>query len=657
MFTGILFTSLVPAAIAQPMCFPTAGGVPGQPGVPNWWNEAPPALTDDPRWRGCMQVGHNGDAAEARALYQIDGADKYLVLSWNVKSDPGFAGDPGATPSTGTPFDAVFVGLYNEDTVTPANSKGLLIRAWRRATTSTTSGPSGSAYDIKVKYLDSTTAGGWSDLTTAPPVPIWMTTDGRLDTTCDGGAPPTCDKWVMRMRLKLNAAGTTSATGASDPVDGIPVGTTFKMFWDFQVENAGLAAHYKWPTTLADVDESAAPPTYPDVSTWGQFQIGTSPPCMSGISIASSQIDVVTTPPTGQPHRISVSGSNVFHARPTNGSGASLGAGAIKAKFRVADWGSAVGDSPSWRTVPGCDAATGTGASVGIGGQWDLNCNWSLSAEDKCAYDPANFTCTPSVASRHNHQCVLVELSTTSVPLYFSTASTYRNMDFVPASRFERDARVDIAGLAGLGGGATTRDVYLYVETRNMPATIDDKPAEQPQGENGGEAPANRLNADFRKRLEIPEGRPIDAKTSERLQAAVAAGAITHDDVAKIMPTYIVHVWHDTGRKTKTGTPIIESQPSFGYFVSHDGDLTGWKHSIQGKGVTLSPVPNSRNFYKLAVAEGGSAVVTTVIESVEKQTTPPPVPPKIPWWVWLVFVLILIIVIYLVRRPRNTSPV
>jgi hypothetical protein len=637
------------AAHAQPMCFPSAGSVPGQPGLPDWWSVTPPADADDPRWRGCLSVDHSADQAQFRSMIQdVSATEKYLVLSWAVKVDPGFV-------SAG---DVLYVGLYNEDAAIPANSKGNLIKISRQASTTTVAGPFGTAWTAALKYRDNTTSGGWSDVTSiSPPIPSWLSADGRLDATCDGGSPPTCNQWLVRLRVKLNASGTTATTGASDPTAGIPVGTSFKMFWDLQVESSGLIIHHKWPygptpgPIVTDVDETASPPSYPALTTWGGAQFGASPPCLAGISIGSSQIDVVTTPATGSPHWISVTGTNAMHARPSNGTGLSQGGGAIKARFRVADWGSAVGDSPSWRTVTGCEAATGSG-TVGLGGQWDLTCNWNgtgnLSPTEQCAYDPAHFSsCSPMPAQRYQHQCILVDLTAVTGPFVFSPASDYRNFDFVHASTFQRDARVDIAGLPAVGGGAANRDVYLYVETKNMPAVVD------PSGGKGDGQNPGGLDPALRKRLELPAG-PIDEKTAARLQSMVAAGQLRLADVEKIMPTYLVHVWHDTGKKNAAGAKIIEAQPSFGYFVSHDGALTGWKHQLAGKGVTLTAVPNSHDFYRLAVTEGGSAEITTTITSLPDATPTPPV--SIPWWLILLLLLILLVVAILFRRKKAPPP-
>ena len=49
------------------------------------------------------------------------------------------------------------------------------------------------------------------------------------------------------------------------------------------------------------------------------------------------------------------------------------------------------------------------------------------------------------------------------------------------------------------------------------------------------------------------------------LRTLVANGQLTFVDVAKVMPTYAVYVWHDTGTtvRTATGTSkVLQPQPA-----------------------------------------------------------------------------------------------
>src|SRR5205814_8949135 len=69
-----------------------------------------------------------------------------------------------------------------------------------------------------------------------------------------------------------------------------------------------------------------------------------------------------------------------------------------------------------------------------------------------------------------DHQCMLVELET-DLSLTFVNNSIYRNMDIVQTmSPYRRMAQISVVGLKPIQSDVSTRDVFLYVETRNMPA-------------------------------------------------------------------------------------------------------------------------------------------------------------------------------------------
>ena len=88
------------------------------------------------------------------------------------------------------------------------------------------------------------------------------------------------------------------------------------------------------------------------------------------------------------------------------------------------------------------------------------------------------------------------------------------------------------------------------------------------------------------------------------------------DQQADYEPTYVVHAYYDTGRTvTRNGRTQIVLQPmtSYGYFMKHEGDLTGWKHHIEGAQlVEIHP-----DYYKLAVSNDGATTVKSTIEAVE----------------------------------------
>jgi opacity protein-like surface antigen len=103
-----------------------------------------------------------------------------------------------------------------------------------------------------------------------------------------------------------------------------------------------------------------------------------------------------------------------------------------------------------------------------------------------------------------------------------------------------------------------------------------------------------------------------------RADAATTAGATTAAaaDRDRPLPSYRVHVYRDTGKVLSIGGtthPVLSYQTSFGYNVTHQGEVEGWRHEIEGAGlVKLAP-----NWYRIQVPNGGEVPVTTKIEAVE----------------------------------------
>ena len=275
---------------------------------------------------------------------------------------------------------------------------------------------------------------------------------------------------------------------------------------------------------------------------------------------------------------------------------------------------------------------------------------------------------------------MLVELSKVplgggTVPaLFFSSDSAVRNMDFVHNSRFEGKADIDIRGLPALAN-SPTRDVYLYVKTRNLP----------PHGEKAIELPLRQMEAARRVAAAPPKNdgklppimehddkqlsvaAPIkthaaattraassrslssDLAVAQPSAAAIAAAAAAapaaataqvpppvddtlakspYEHLAEVWPTYEVHAYHDTGRTIVLNGKkhkLVEPMVPFGYFVEHEGPLYGFVHSLAAKnGAELEQLAD--NFYRVHVPNGGSVQLTTVIESQDKPKVvePPP---------------------------------
>jgi hypothetical protein len=643
MLTILVGTLYSRKAEAQTYCFPTAIGVPGQPGPPDWWTSPQPL--DDPRWQGALgNTTGAGDQAEFRALTYSDGAKDYVLLFLQVKADPGPAGSG----------DVIFFGLSDG----LAGGVSNVIRLVRGGSSSTAAeGTTPPAADVNIRYLN---AGTWIDV---PAKPAWLTADTRINQTCSG-APAICDTWTYRVRVPIDPAAT-----ADNPANGVKIAAAgFKAWSEMKVASVdGVGTSYttrhKWPPTAPNAGGS--PETYPDPTSvnWNAAKLGAGGACAAGVSLIASHIEV-TNSGTASGHEISVINPNTFHVRPLNGMATAVNDQGISANLRIANWGSAVGDSPSWEPIPApsvnCAAASGPGAGdIGSGSQFDLTCTWTLTDLQKCTYRPDLYNAgnTPACATmppaKYRHQCILAKLSLSPgspVPVFFSRESAWRNMDFVNASRFERQAEIDIRGLAPTA--EPQRDVYIYVKAQNMPDKV--APDDEKDAATSPLDPAANPNVKNRGRAALPalrKGR-VGTKEAAALQRLLSAGQISLDQIAEVMPTQTLYVWYDTGKKDGPAK-ILEPMPSFGYFVAHDGTLTGWDHSVAGIGAALTQV--GPHFYRLAVPHNGSAKVNTVIVANEgNEPGPAPSPPRPPWF-WIAVglgILLLLVILFLLLRPK-----
>ena len=327
------------------------------------------------------------------------------------------------------------------------------------------------------------------------------------------------------------AVNVTYDTAAGSPL-GTELGGPVTRVW-YQVAryepgfpDALLTAREKWPLTSDGWDEVSLTN---DVTKWAPLHLGTTDPaCPGGIDITPEAIgtapDVAGMP--GTTVTWGAGAENTFEAYPSyTGSGVTPSAGVIKASFRIADWGSTIGDSnTSWKNIlpaPGTVDCDATGKIL-----------WPCGGASGVACPTLTGT------SPLSDQCMLVQLFVGSGPaatsVHFLRDSARRNLRFVHLSRFEDKARISVEGLAPLAG-TTDRDVYIYVKTHNMPATTTNR----------------KPPPDLKTVLNPPPSQPT--KDNTRAGAAGQPGVTPtypvpfFDRVSSALPTYEVHVYHTTG--------------------------------------------------------------------------------------------------------------
>jgi len=562
----------VSPAKAQTTCIPPAEGVPPFYNPPHWWDNVPPQPAhatelDDPRWAGAAAITYGTGAAE-QVIFRALNDGTSLYLSWRIKAPP--AGAPNQ--------NVVYVGFRQV-------SGGDAIIKVQLTSLATTPTPVAVAQEIFLRNPDGT-AGA-----TVIPTPTWLSSTTRAWVN-----NPDANSWAVQMRVPISSAGLSSGINLNPGAGTI----VFPMWFEVLIGTPTTpTVADTWPRLNVEVTTQSALPfadLYPDpagATPWLPFRLSPTADatCTDGVSLTyfnigttnspSSQIRYLEVPPNPGPKPI-----NTFFAAPTNKTASPIPANTIKARFRIANWGSnpidweaGVPPAELWADVPNPGgtilenrAAIAPGATADS--LSDIRFDWPLTNTELIPFRDG---------TKPRDQCMLVELS--GGGLTFINRSIYRNMDVVSASKFKRDAEINILKLPPIPGGGPKRDIYLYLEILNMPSKIDQR--SQP------------------------------SRTSDLL---ARAGSV-EPGLDKTMPTYRVHVYYDTGKKITTGgvsRPILHRQASFGYYVTHSGPMIGWRYALEGA-EEIAP-----NWYKIAIPNDGKATVTTTIEAVEPGVVTPP---------------------------------
>ena len=399
-------------ARAAPVCIPTAIGVPGEPGPPEWWGVVT-GRKDDPRWRGSMGVGHAMDRGRFRALYAQENGTDYLYLNWEIRGDAGGVGqefihfgfvDPVTT--TGHAFTITIP----TPTATPADQAPIIPSQvqWRKKLAT---GVAWSALQL-------------TDASTAP----WFQNTGRYWVDCSGN----CDSFTVQLRIPIDPAATVL-----DISGGLPLPDNFLFWYDMTVTPNGappVTVHHTFPEGHPFSAGNFTNPAYPSASDWAQTKIKSAVDCLPGVTLSESQIFVTHGASAEQTRTVTT--ENTFHAAPTNDTGGLLAGDAVTARFRIANWDQAAANA-TWDPVPGCDTATGSG-SVGVGADFDLACTWNPDMNALCDYRPAGSPGTFSPwdvcigpGTRSKDQWVIVDLSAGpggSSDVFFAVASAGRDI-------------------------------------------------------------------------------------------------------------------------------------------------------------------------------------------------------------------------------------
>lgn len=620
-------------------CIPSFSGAPYSTATTlNWWDVAAPdpvadpagatrSYPDDPDWLYGFSSSH-GDGGTPHVTFRALSGERnettYLLLSWVVFVDI----NPVAGNLNGDGVD-LFLANGNE---------GIIVKMRLPSTSSTDTQPSKRRPpSIQCKRY---TGGVEGDPIGADPTYATDTARCWIDYQSPSSSQKV--KWAIQIAVPIGSySNLFEGTGLQQEVT-LPVGSAFKFWYNVHSlsytdgNNVDQEAQYPWPQTNIYPSTDHTIPTSAEGFAPADLivQPSNSSVCAQGITLDMNQIRVFdeagTTDRFGQvavdlekngsgqyvnnpPRHDLPKYHNMLVAAPTVPAGMQGNAAKIRGRFRFARWGSQSGivTEDSWKTVPRGEQVNYDMADSRLELIWpqttfntQYESDYFAEVVDGCRKwkDWKDGGAQPPVPSNamDPHQCLLVELTAADSSIFFSKSSAFNNFSFVQASTFQTAADISVVGLQPFS--QRPRDVYLCLQKSNMPVKIEDG---------------------------YPDVTPNVAKTKKR-SAVKATGkkTIRYEDLVQWEPTYQVHAWHDTGKRIRRSDGrecrILAPQTSFGYIVSHDGNLVGWETRLYDAEKLLD------NFYVVRVPNNGAVKVRTAIQARESANDAPLPPDGVP---------------------------
>lgn len=654
--------------------------LPGLSGAPEWvdWNGDAfwrPEL-HDPRWSGApvdflSYVPGTGSPAwldEVAVRVIADG--KFVYISFQAQND-----DTGPDAN-----DVIYVGV----------SEGSANGAYAIKINADGSGanipgpadPDGAGpLEVPIdnpppKQLSPIALGWWHTTNATLPNPNWGVQQSGALPWLQGarwdravlGSP----RWAITLRLDLSPTGLNIA-GNTRFFFGANVHTSAG---DILVGNAV-------PKTDSDPDR-VGDTAIPHRSNQWVEHLEPGAACTTGVTLDSGDVGVWTGDPgvaSGGSLTNTIcaggacgSGENVFRVTARNvDNSAGIGTWTIRARMRIADWGSTVAfwNHALWTDVAAVPSGTNvfnaptSDLSTANGWYWltpvDAGDGTSAVTIDYQCDKGAEAYCPKLHDESQPHQCMLVELGQPAGSTFkFRKKAVYRNMNYQDLSSVSVPAKISLAGLRKVLGEDRARDVYLYVEQRNMrppskgafelpqkdllrARALAENPITVPRAQR--KPPVGRLAARARTKLATAATTNATAlvgriaKSNERFQNGLPLRhtlAMSSDQLLDaVWPTYRVRVYYDSGKTftaNKQKDRVLVPMVPFGFRLNHRGPLYGFTTQLTGAD-TAQPKSVGGNWHQLNVKGEGDAKITTALtaeEHVVSTTTCPECPPPAP---------------------------
>ena len=303
---------------------PSAAGVPGISGPPNWLGGAGVDLRlDDVRWRGAIKRTFGSGASGGdffRATQAMEGAEQFVYITFRA----GFAQE------LDTAHDFVWLGLMKS-----GGASAIVIKIQVHPAGFTPAGPPsanplGNVQDIQVFSLS---GGVWNLEATDP---TWINANSRyyLQSATDDPMDPN-SRWAVQIKIKAKNAGTLLDN------DGPNIGTGFQMWYVMRGSVGGnptILAEYRidgGSTTPLNLNSSVFPQP---AGIWDLFNLTAGAATSGGVALYWGDV-LVSNGAYGEGSTIDNGQPNTFICRPRNYSTDNIPAQNINATFRIANWG------------------------------------------------------------------------------------------------------------------------------------------------------------------------------------------------------------------------------------------------------------------------------------------------------------------------------
>jgi hypothetical protein len=459
-----------------------------------------------------------------------------------------------------------------------------------------------------------------------------------------------------------------------------------KMFWGMQIhQTEGSVLLGSNPLNLSPdpAHNNTIVPNLP--SGWTQMAtVGTA--CTQGITIDEADIGVWDGSSLSSTICASGSGctgTNTFRAIARNLIGTGVDEFAVRARLRIAEWGSVVTDPSKapWRDIP-LSSPTSNQVQTALatqfdthGWDWAYSCTGDATIDYTCIIAPGDTYCPHLNHPLDTGHLLFAEIVQPGAAYEIATPSAIRSMTYTGLSTVHQPATVSLAGLETGSGPQGERDVYLLADDFNLPAA-GDRPIKldsramtfvrtfaehpempRPKVENHGKPPGcNQPVAKSR-----PDGarspistKPLSPKDvarpfvveardpilrliqkptqlSPRMDTTSLLSMRREQALDEVWPTHRTRVYYDTGKTITTHgltSKVLQPMVPFGYRFSHDGPLYGFETKLEGvDGCVLEQV--SPHSFKAKIRDGESVrVVETITAAEQAKTGPAPQPPQ-----------------------------